>query len=232
MKLLTPREQSAVQAHVSGIMAILGGDDGVVTIITATTTAEHRDELRRILFERHQEDVYDPKLFGVHRLPASAAASARATDRSGATETVTDADARAAVPAEALQPSFDQVRPDAVMRVDVAMLTRALATWDEESKDKGWADRTDEERHADNARYLMGIMLEHATWPIRDAICQAIDVGVLRGISAVQLGGDGTQRLEYATATIGTCDTEIERMVDRLQKTGGSIEIRIDQPLA
>jgi hypothetical protein len=37
-------------------------------------------------------------------------------------------------------------------------LASALASWEKESKAKNWPDRTDPERHLDNADYLIGLI--------------------------------------------------------------------------
>lgn len=117
----------------------------IVTLIVVDDDRAHRDEMRQLLWEKHGEDVYDPKCFAVSRKPDAPA-----------------------IPADALLPSFEHAPADAVVSVSVPALARALATWDEKSKDKGWPERTDDLRFHDHSRYLLGIILEQARW--REAV--------------------------------------------------------------
>lgn len=44
--------------------------------------------------------------------------------------------------------------------ITVAELMAALKRWDEEAAANEWPTRTDEERHADNAEYVFGLLVD------------------------------------------------------------------------
>lgn len=48
----------------------------------------------------------------------------------------------------------------AVVTITPQELVAALKRWDEEAAANDWPTRTDEERHADNAEYVFGLLVD------------------------------------------------------------------------
>lgn len=47
---------------------------------------------------------------------------------------------------------------DTQITVTKAELATALGRWEAEAKAEGWANRDDDQRHSDNAEYLIGLI--------------------------------------------------------------------------
>lgn len=50
-----------------------------------------------------------------------------------------------------------------IVKVTRITLARALADWEAEAAAQHWPARTDDQRHLDNADYLIGLIQTHAT---------------------------------------------------------------------
>ncbi len=141
-----------------------------------------------------------------------------------------DAAKRASLPEDALKPSFEPVEPDWNALLTVPELARALRTWDEESADKGWAQSTDEDRHEQSARYLLGIVREQQRWTGTDAAMPSgVDDPVGRAARAANdafatarftsVGGLSVTDVQLHTTdglSLGTCRSAIGGLIDEV----------------